>query len=43
MAKEIAAHIVNSKKIGFYCEYDYINFTEEYFGDNSDIGICIRM
>lgn len=41
LVKEIAAHIVNSKKIGFYCEYDYINFTEEYFGDNSDIGICI--
>lgn len=41
LAKEIAALIVDSKKIGFYCEYDYINFTEEYFGDNSDIGICI--
>lgn len=41
LAKEIAALIVDSKKIGFYCEYDYINFTGEYFSDNSDIGICI--
>lgn len=41
LAKEIASLIVNSKKIGFYCEYDYINFSEEYFNDNSDIGICI--
>lgn len=41
LAKDIAAHIINSKKIGFYCECSYVNFAEEYFEDHSDMGICI--
>jgi cobalamin (vitamin B12) biosynthesis cbiG protein len=41
LAKIIAAMIVDSKKIGLYCDYDYVNLPREYFCDNSKTGICI--
>lgn len=41
LAKEIASLIVDSWKIGLYCDYDYINLPEEFFCDKSEIGICV--